>query len=204
MVNVPLKGVKLFQAQCALIWLTLAAAAQTGDASKGYTNDVWVMTEGEILVTDPDGQPVDLHTKWRHRVGHVRLRIIWTDNIDYGWNYTTNATPRKEGSPASMRSFLEEHLAGRTVVWTDIPRTPFKWATINGRFAAVVWDTAKDVLWKLEGLDQAVGKSDTIKVLDRQVTLSTSGGDMATFIKLDFSGGASGIRVQYWERHDGP
>jgi hypothetical protein len=99
--------------------------------------------------------------------------------------------------------FLKKQLAAKSVVWTVIPDTPFRIATLNGKVTPVLWDTDKAVLWKLVGLEQTTGNSDTIVVKDRKVELIQSGGDWFAFLTLDLSDGSKGIRVQYRERFDG-
>jgi len=186
------------------VGLIISACAHGADAPRGYTNDTWIMKEGTLAVNDLEGKPAYLHTNWSYRVGPAMLRIVWTETTDFGWNFTTNPAPRKEGLPGiSIPKFLNAEFGAKSLVWTVIPDTPFRLATINGRFAPVLWDTKQKVLWRLEGLEQAMGNSDTIVAHDRKVKLIQSGGDWFGFLTLDFSDGAKGIRVQYWERFDG-
>lgn len=185
--------------------VALTVHAKPPQKVHSYRNGEWVMKEGEVPVVDPDGKPAIEHKGWSQRVGPVRLKIIWTCNNDYGWNYTTNPSPREDELPGpSVRVFMEKQLDAKSVLWTWVPDTPFRIATINGKFAPFLMDTDKDVLWRLEGLESVLGASDAIFVKDRKAVFVQEGGDWSAHLTIDLSEAAKGVQVRYREQFAGP
>jgi hypothetical protein len=177
--------------------------------TRGYENKVNRLAECRISVKDKSGQPA-VHGQERKTIGDVQLKIIWTEPNRYDWNY---CLPELHGGKELLNTeypsipvFFEKKLRAKTILEVSVPDTPYAFYIVDGKISPFFWDSEKAVVWHLSNaaLERQFDFMSSISVSSKTIKFTAPGGDMASFLVVDFSERLNSPKVKYYERFDGP
>ncbi|HEV8068341.1 MAG TPA: hypothetical protein VGP76_11440 [Planctomycetaceae bacterium] len=179
-------------------------AGQKVSAPHGYSNKVNRLVEQRLDVTNRRGAPAVRGMGSRpdpQPMKDVELKIVWTSPNKYDWNYVVPEIHHGKdlftSEFPSERMFLEKTTNGKTFLVVRVPDTPYEFEIIDGRVSPFFMDREKGVMWKVSGMDQEFRGMSSISLSSKRITFIAEGGDIVTFLDLDFSNREDAPRVAY-------
>jgi hypothetical protein len=131
----------------------------------------------------------------------VELKIVWTSPSQFEWNYVVpeihHGKDQFKTELPSERIFLEKTTNGKTFLAVRVPDTPYEFEIIDGRVSPYFMDREKNVMWRVSGMDQEFRGMGSISLSSKKITFIAEGGDIVTFLDLDFSNREDGPHIAY-------
>jgi hypothetical protein len=179
-------------------------AGQKVSTPHGYSNKVNRLVERRLDVTNRHGTPAVRGMESRadpQPMKDVELTIVWTSPSQYDWNYVVPEIHHGKDlfntELPSERMFLMKTTSGTTFLGVRVPDTPYEFEIIDGRVSPLFMDHEKNVMWRVSGMDQEFRGMGSISLSSKKITFIAEGGDIVTFLDLDFSNREDAPRVAY-------
>jgi hypothetical protein len=170
-----------------------------------YENSLNRLAERRLAVKDNMGRPAVSSYDHSRTIPEVELKIVWTLASQYDWNYSV---PELHGGKNLLETeypsepfFLEKKLGAKAYVSVSVPDTPYSFYILDGRVSPYFIDGQKSVIWHLKSadLERAFHDMTTVSTSSRRTTFSAPGGDVVTYLIVDFSNRDDSPKVTYYD-----
>lgn len=181
----------------------------------GYNNEVNILAEGWIPVTDQYGKRATRTLQdgvRKQPVSDVKFEIVWTSPTQYGGNYSIpelhDGKDVLETDYPSAPRFFERTIKCPYEKQLDvsIPDTPYSFYLLDGKVSSYFHDNKKDVIWRFNSkdIDPVFKRMKSISVSSKKIEFMAPGGDMVEFLTIDFSSRETSPTIRTWREFHGP